>query len=255
MGIRTGVTVLDAVMPYGLPERSVMLISGPLGSGKSVLGSAIVAGGLRSGFRGVIVAIDDLAESYVDILRRSGVDVDEEVRTGKLVLVDGFYAPVDVVARFKANSSYVHYRLSGVDGYSLIRDVAELAPLLRRSVVLVDSLNETLVRSPNMVFDIFRALKVVAYSSESIILATVHSDVEEAANTATLAEHVVDGTIQIDMDPQLEERGIRIRRLRIYRMKGLPTPSRWMHFEVVDGQVVGFSSEEAPTGLTTRVFK
>jgi KaiC/GvpD/RAD55 family RecA-like ATPase len=52
------------------------------------------------------------------------------------------------------------------------------------------------------------------------------------------AEHLADVIIQIEVDPNLEEMGLYVRRMRIARARRLKVAHDWIHFEIVDGRVV-----------------
>jgi circadian clock protein KaiC len=56
--LRMGVPALDQMMGGGLPRGYSLLVAGPSGSGKSILASAFLAEGARSGETGVIAAFE-----------------------------------------------------------------------------------------------------------------------------------------------------------------------------------------------------
>ena len=79
--LRMGVPGLDELMGGGLPHGYSVLVAGPSGSGKSILASAFLAEGARSGETGVIAAFEQRPQ-----LARARI-VADLVQSGKVGLV------------------------------------------------------------------------------------------------------------------------------------------------------------------------
>ncbi len=80
--LQMGVPGLDEMMGGGLPRGYSLLIAGPSGSGKSILGSAFLAEGARRGETGVIAAFEQRAS------RSRGPVIDELVKDGRIGVID-----------------------------------------------------------------------------------------------------------------------------------------------------------------------
>jgi KaiC/GvpD/RAD55 family RecA-like ATPase len=104
--------------------------------------------------------------------------------------------------------------------------------------MVVDSLNEVVMRSPGSALDLFRVFKIFTRSTDSVVVATAHTDVEEVYGVLATAEHLADVIIQIEVDPNLEEMGLYVGRMRIARARRLKVAHDWIHFEIVNGRVV-----------------
>ena len=83
----TGVPALDAMLGGGLFEKSLWLVAGPTGTGKSSLAAHFVAGGVRAGERALLHSFE---ESHDQLLRNAaawGIDLDGMERSGALCIV------------------------------------------------------------------------------------------------------------------------------------------------------------------------
>jgi KaiC/GvpD/RAD55 family RecA-like ATPase len=56
--VRTGITGLDSLIEGGLPEKSITLVSGPPGSGKSIFSFQYLYEGLKSREKGLFLTLD-----------------------------------------------------------------------------------------------------------------------------------------------------------------------------------------------------
>jgi circadian clock protein KaiC len=85
--LSAGLPELDGMLRGGLFERSLWLVAGPTGSGKSFLAAHFVAGGVRAGERALLHSFE---ESHDQLLRNAaawGLDLAEMERRGRLRIV------------------------------------------------------------------------------------------------------------------------------------------------------------------------
>ncbi|MBI2865143.1 MAG: AAA family ATPase [Chloroflexi bacterium] len=92
--LSAGVAGLDEMMGGGVPEGDVALVAGPSGSGKSLVGSAFIAAGVRQGERGIIVAFEEFPGEFTDRAKCLGVDLADMVARGDLKLI--YLRPLDL---------------------------------------------------------------------------------------------------------------------------------------------------------------
>ncbi|MEM1599083.1 MAG: RAD55 family ATPase [Pyrobaculum sp.] len=229
MGFKSGVAPLDEAVPEGIPAGYLVLIEGQLGVGKTFFAATMAAAAASAGRPVLFFAIDSMGDEVLEDLKKRGAPAD------KVTVVDGYAAPNEKFSKLKPPAKH---KLETPDAYSLMNKLLEFVNEFRGGVVVVDSLNEVLIRSPGSALDLFRAFKIFARHTESVVVATAHTDVEEIYGVLAAAEHLADVIIQVEVDPQLEEMGLYVRRMRIARAKRLRVPHDWIHFETSDNRVV-----------------
>ncbi len=89
--ISSGIKVLDQLLGGGLPKGSNILLTGPLGTGKSSLGRKFILEGLHNKERCMFVAIDDSPKLIRDKLSQSlEIDVKEHEDLDLFSIVDAY---------------------------------------------------------------------------------------------------------------------------------------------------------------------
>jgi len=89
-----GNTELDAMLGGGIPEGDSVLVAGPSGSGKSLLGSNFIAEGLRVGESGVIAMFEERPEYYLGRAESLGMQFERPLAEGKLKII--YLRPLDL---------------------------------------------------------------------------------------------------------------------------------------------------------------
>jgi len=92
--LSTGIAALDAMMSGGIPEGDSLLLAGPSGSGKSVIGSQFIDEGLKHDEPGIIAMFEELPDEYVARAAKFGIDFATPVKEGKLKII--YLRPLDL---------------------------------------------------------------------------------------------------------------------------------------------------------------
>lgn len=85
--ISTGVRELDALMGGGIPEGDSLLVAGPSGAGKTVLGIQFIAEGLERGEPGIVAMFEELPNEFMQRAASFGFDLDKNLKDGSLKLI------------------------------------------------------------------------------------------------------------------------------------------------------------------------
>ncbi|MDQ2784126.1 MAG: AAA family ATPase [Chloroflexota bacterium] len=92
--ISSGVESLDELMGGGILAGDSVLVSGPSGTGKSVLGAQFIATGVRAGEPGVIAVFEEHPTEYMLRARSLGFDLEEMVARDDLRII--YLRPLDL---------------------------------------------------------------------------------------------------------------------------------------------------------------
>jgi len=89
-----GIPELDELMGGGIPEGDSMLLAGPSGGGKTVLGIQYIAEGLKEGEPCIVAMFEELPNEYLQRAASFGFKLDKYVKDGSLRLI--YLRPLDL---------------------------------------------------------------------------------------------------------------------------------------------------------------
>jgi len=92
--LSAGVPELDSLMGGGIPEGDSLLIAGPSGAGKTVLGIQFIAEGLGRGEPGIVAMFEELPDEYMQRAASFGFDLRKHTEDGSLKLI--YLRPLDL---------------------------------------------------------------------------------------------------------------------------------------------------------------
>jgi circadian clock protein KaiC len=92
--LSTGIRALDAMLGGGVPEGDSLLLAGPSGSGKSLLGTQFIAEGLHQGEPGIVAIFEEIPAEYAQRAATFGIDLDTPQKEGKLKII--YLRPLDL---------------------------------------------------------------------------------------------------------------------------------------------------------------
>jgi circadian clock protein KaiC len=79
---------LDPILNGGLPEGDQILVSGPPGSGKSILAMQFIHEGIKNGENGVFFTLDSEREYLINQMEGAGIDAAKLIREGKMDIIE-----------------------------------------------------------------------------------------------------------------------------------------------------------------------
>ena len=92
--LSTGVPKLDDLMGGGIPEGDSLLVAGPSGGGKTVLGIQYIAEGLTKGEPCIVAMFEELPDEFMQRAASFGFDLDKNRKDGSLRLI--YLRPLDL---------------------------------------------------------------------------------------------------------------------------------------------------------------
>ncbi|MFH1394090.1 MAG: ATPase domain-containing protein [Candidatus Micrarchaeota archaeon] len=110
---------LEPILKGGLPKGDQILVSGPPGSGKTILCMHYIFEGIKKGENGVFFTLDSEKDYLIEQMRGLGVDAHKLIEGGKLDIVE----------------------LNPADIYLLLDDMAKHVKRLEAKRIVLDSLS------------------------------------------------------------------------------------------------------------------
>ncbi len=92
--VSSGNAGLDAMMGGGIPEGDSLLVAGPSGAGKTVLGIQFIAEGLKCGEPGIVAMFEELPDEYLQRAASFGIDLQKSRDDGSLKII--YLRPLDL---------------------------------------------------------------------------------------------------------------------------------------------------------------
>ena len=221
--IESGINGLDDILGGGVPQNSVVLLSGSCGTGKSIFGMNFLIEGALKGEPGIYISLEESPESNIKQMKLFGWPVDELIRKGKLMILqpelynfDALLTTIeDSVDRIKAKRLVIDsISIIGMyfaDPYKVRKSLLQLSTLLRK-------------------------LKCTTFAIDEI------KEGEPSLSAYGVEEFVVDGVIILYL---IKRSNIYIRAAVVRKMRGMPHSTKIHPMEIKSpGGITIYPSQE-----------
>jgi circadian clock protein KaiC len=235
----TGVPELDSMLGGGVASGQSLLLAGPSGSGKSILGTHFIAEGIKKGEPGIIAVFEELPDEYAARAAKLGLNLDKARKNGSLEII--YLRPLDLsvdetvheivaaVKRTKAKrlviDSLVGFELALAPGFR-----ADFRESLYRMIAALTRLGVTIISTVEVEED-FTSLGLSNYAISFLSDAIVrlrYISLDGQLRRMLMVVKMRSGKHSIDMrEYEVTSKGIKIgKRLQGYRglTTGIPGP-------------------------------
>ncbi|MEM4680616.1 MAG: KaiC domain-containing protein [Nanopusillaceae archaeon] len=193
--IKTYIPGFDEILFGGIPERSIVLLSGGPGTGKSILGKQFLHNGLIRGENGIFVALEEHPIAIRKSFKNFGWDITQFEKDGKFAIIDAFTGGLGTAIQREK------YILKQID------DVFELSDLLKQAIkeinakrIVIDSISTLYLTKPATARGTVMLLKRVISGMNCTAIFISQVSVGERGFGGPGVEHAVDGIIRLDLD-------------------------------------------------------
>jgi KaiC domain protein len=183
--IDTGVQGLDEMIQGGVPERSLMVVMGSAGTGKTTFGLQFLHHGVQNGEKVVYITLEETREAILAAAGEKGWDYEQYVEDGQLAIVD-----LDPIEMANSLSSIRSDLPRLVDDFGAERLVLD-------SVSLLEMMYDQQAERRTEVFDFTKALKragvttmLTSEASESNPYASRHGIIEYLTDAVFVLQYV-----------------------------------------------------------------
>ncbi len=180
--LSTGMPDLDALMGGGIPVGNSLLVTGPPGTGKSVLGAQFIAEGARQGEVGVVVLFEQVHAKYLRWASNFGVDVEDMQRQGlvhvlpmqrvDLTADEAVQAVWQMVEQHKAKRVLID-SLTGLEVAVTMTQQDELRQAMYRMIEGLAALGVTVVATMESIEEstnLLMATRLISFLADNILI-------------------------------------------------------------------------------------
>jgi len=127
----TGISGLDKLLKGGFPEGRCILISGPCGSGKSILGMQYIYNGITQyNEKGLFVSFEEEKPRIIENMAQFGFNLEKLEKSKKLILIGGALGGISQFMR-KINAETDH----------IINEIGQVVKENKIQRVVIDSIS------------------------------------------------------------------------------------------------------------------
>ena len=215
--IKTGVDGLDNLIEGGVPKETITLISGPPGSGKTILCYHFISKGLELGDRCLFITTDNKTEKLITQARQLGFDFQSAVENGSLKIV---FLNIqnklvyDVVTREILSGDYDRVVLDSVTALSELPIYVEKTELTETNdIITATDFSSTIDGPPNrMHLHYIISLLDTAHCTSMITSEVTYGSFELSKDG--ISEFLADGVIILNFDPFMDKRKLSVIKMR-----------------------------------------
>lgn len=216
--IKTGVPGLDNIIQGGFPKNSITLVSGPPGSGKSILCFQFLWDGVRNNEKCLFLTLDKKAEGLIQQAKELGLNFEPEIEKGMIKF-----------EYLNINKKQIYEKMTNeILSNSYERIVLDSITPLSEMPIYMRNIEDLNIDTNNIIPDEFPEgtslptrrlhLRYIMSALESInCTSVVTSELPVGSNMLSrdgISEFLVDGVITLSFDPTMDRRKLAVMKMR-----------------------------------------
>ncbi len=211
--LKTGIPGLDEILGGGFPEKSIITIGGPTGSGRSTFGLQFI---INSKDPGLYISIEESKRDFLFNMSGYVWDLNTAQKNKKLVILDYPVTEVDQI----------------LDNSSALQEIIRATGAKR---VVVDSIMPLALKYEGEDARNRGFLKLIKnireWGTTTLILANSNKGTNQLPHTDYKIENFTDGWINLyyEYDEKIDSR---IRKIEVLKMKGIHHSTKRYFFEL-----------------------
>jgi len=197
--IKSGIKGLDKVLNKGIPEQSLILLSGTCGTGKSIFGMNFLIGGAMRGEPGIYISLEESPQGNIEQMKMFGWPVDKMIKEEKLMILQPELYNFDaLLTTIEDSVNKINAKRLVIDSISIIGLYFEDPYKVRKSLLQLS--------------DLLKKLKCTTIAIDEI------KEGDSCLSSYGVEEFVVDGVIVMYL---IKRSNMFIRAIVIRKMRGL----------------------------------
>lgn len=194
--VETGIKGFDELIEGGFPDKSLILLSGTCGTGKSIFGINFLVNGALKGEPGVYISLEESPEENIRQMKTFGWPVDELIKQRKLLIIQ------PTLYNYEALLTKIEDAVNMIGAKRLVLD----------SLSIIGMYFENVYKVRKSVLELSAMLKRLGCTT----IAIDETENESDLSAFHVEEFVVDGLIMMyfTREANMFERAIAIRKMR-----------------------------------------
>ncbi|WMW21071.1 ATPase domain-containing protein [Methanolobus mangrovi] len=190
--VPTGINELDAILEGGYPSQQGILISGPPGSGKSILATHFLYRSCKDGKKCMLMLTQVNVESYLEQALSIGIDFQACIDKGSLLIKKSFETRTNKIYNAERHGTGI-----GFLEKDCVQNVLEIPDDVE--IVVIDNLDMlSLYHSTEEFADKFFTINDILFAKKCTTLFLIGQ--EDSRTKHTIAQHTSFGNIELYTD-------------------------------------------------------
>lgn len=236
----TGIPGMDELLDGGLLERSVIMLSGTPGTGKTIFAMQFLLEGAKRGEKGMYVSLEESVSDIAKNMSQFGWDIAPLTQQGTIMLTEFKIAPAEITA-VPDTRTFKQLKTSEpatiMDLYAAIHDAVQSGGIKR---VVIDSMSvlkfvhEGEKESRTELASLFKFFK------QNNVIVLVVGERKSADEFFDFEDFLADGVIVLRDYPSQEERK---RGITVVKMRGTKTDRATRPYQITDKGIIIYPNE------------
>lgn len=218
--VKTGIDGLDNLIEGGLPKESITLISGPPGSGKTILCYHFISKGLETGDTCLFLTLDNKAEKLITQAKELGFDFQSALENGKLKIVFldiNKNLVYDVVTKEILSGKYNRIVLDSLTSLSEMPIYVEKTELTEANNIITANDFSSTIDGPPSRMHLHYIMNLLDTAQCTSMITSELPFGSFGLSRDSISEFLVDGIILLNFDPTMDKRKLSVLKMRSTR--------------------------------------
>ena len=215
--VKTGLSRLDEHLSGGLPDKSITLVSGTPGSGKTILCFNFIWTGLQNNEHCLYLTSDERVENILKQATELGFDFQSYMNNDRLKIMYLDLDKADIHKDMEAEVSSGNYSRVILDSLTPVSEIPIWMSGVQEVTPLEGAVETKRYPAGSIASTRMHVKNIVGILSRDNCTAMVTSEVPEGSRSLsrdTVSEFLVDGIILLDLDVTMDRRKLTIRKMR-----------------------------------------
>ncbi len=228
---KIGIPLLDNALGEGFPDKTVIVLSGPPGSGFSIFAQQFLYYGLKNSENGIYFTSEESPSEVAQEMKFFGWEIEGYIKEKRLKFIDAYTPRYQSISKDEITEGYWTWDVGAANQLRVLFSEYIKNFENKRCRGIVDSFSYLLrVNKFDEMVDLFETVQLTIKKYGGVYFFLVVEGMHEEKIVSTI-NHMADGVIQF----KINERGSKIERyMKILKLKRTIYSSRLIPYRIAD---------------------